>query len=595
MKRLIGLMVVSALAGVGCGDDDDTITDAGTDAVIVIDGGEDAGTRDTGPPPDTGPVTTSIGTPCDPVRGCLGGERCFDEPTFTNPVNSASDPVEGIPAEWASYNSSLFPGGYCSILECDLDNADESCGPGARCINVGNNTGFCAASCTPSSTNNDICRDGYDCIIGEEVCFAGCEDAPDCRIRRQETNGIPGLQTPTDCMTALNCTPRFEASCRATGTGGAAAGEACTSDAACAAGLGCVERVCTPCPDNHVCRPTGCAPRCTMTAGAAAGEACSEADDCANGLSCVDSVCVGCPEDHACTMVAGVGPICAFTGTPATNFDRLHWIPESETDIACNTSTHRCEFTGNAEASAGDSCENDWDCEANGRCLTGDAFPGGFCTKLGCDIAGRGCAGGATCTTRRIGIDLCLPGCTIGQGSDPNDPATWLENRGGCPEGQACLWTGTGTRGACFPGEFNPEVTERNIGGPCTEDSDCWSPFGEGRCLNGTLFNMGDLATGYCTVFDCNAPGRGSAETPVCGVENECIGLFGDGADGRIANCWQGCETADDCQAGFGCAALTEGGGTVCIPGCLETANCRSGQTCAGASGTGTVGRCTAS
>lgn len=600
MNRLIGFMVVSALAGVGCGDDDETILDGGGDGGgIVLDAGMDAGPRDGGPRIDGGPMTTSIGTACTSARGCLGpGEQCLDQNSFT--TGSATDPISGLPdGTGPTFTGTAWVDGYCSIVGCNIDDREESCGPGAQCINAGGTppTGICLVNCEPNPDDNGTCRDGYECAANLSGCVPGCGGTPDCRVRRSETNGIPGIQTPTNCTdAAINCTPRFENECRAVGAGGTPAGMACRETADCAMGLGCVERVCTPCPDDHVCRAAGYAPRCSLDEGAAVGVACTDVDDCGEGLGCVEGLCADvCPADHSCTNVTGIGGVCAFSGNAATNFDALRWVPEADSDIDCNTTTYRCEFSGNPEASAGDNCVEDWDCEGNGTCLEGDEFPGGFCTKIGCEGLG-GCAGDGVCISRRIGVDLCLAPCTIGEGSNPNDPATWLTNTGGCPEGQACLWTGAGTAGVCFPAEFNTEVTERNIGEACTDDSDCWSPFGDARCLTGGLFNDGDLPNGYCTVFDCNAPGRGNADTPVCGAENECVGLFGDGADGRLANCWKGCEGAEDCQEGFGCAPLTEGGATLCIPGCFETSECRSTETYVGANpATSTVGRCTAS
>ena len=495
MKRLIGLMALCAIAGIGCGDDDGPGVDSGVDGgpIILPDGGgmdSDTPRPDAGDAgPDTG-VTTTIGERCTAMRGCPGpGEDCLDE--STNTVGGAGDPIEGAPAEIASgLTTSSFLDGYCIVRDCDLDAEDageEPCGPGASCLEAAENFGVCFADCgVPSSADNGTCRDGYDCLAGANVCLPGCTEDAECRIIREETNGVPGIQAPADCSA----------------------------------------------------RPADC-------------------------------------------------------GGTATNFDRLRWVPESESDIACDPNTFRCEFSGAAGASAGDPCEQDWDCEANGTCFADapgtpadEAFWGeaGFCAKRGCNEAGNGCAEGGSCVNRRLGIDLCMPTCTVGAGSNPEDPSTWLGNTGGCGEGQICFWSGVAAEtnnGFCLPGAENNDVTTENIGSTCEDASECWSPFGEGNCFT-SLFADNDLPNGYCTVIDCGAPGRGGENS--CGEGNLCVGLGSDAAP--ISLCFQGCETAADCQAGLGCTAITEGDAKVCFPGCSETADCRTGETCVGASAT---------
>jgi hypothetical protein len=57
----LSLALLLGIAGAGCGDDDDTMVDAGTDA------GTDGGGTDSGPPQDTGPVDTGVDAP-EPVE-----------------------------------------------------------------------------------------------------------------------------------------------------------------------------------------------------------------------------------------------------------------------------------------------------------------------------------------------------------------------------------------------------------------------------------------------------------------------------------------------------------------------------------------------
>src|SRR5690606_15096442 len=110
--------------------------------------------------------------------------------------------------------------------------------------------------------------------------------------------------------------------------------------------------------------------------------------------------------------------------------------------------------------------------------------------------------------------------------------------------------------------------------------------FGEGDCID-ALLAPGDLPNGYCTVFDCGAPGRGGAGA--CGAGNVCVAL---GAGPTASSlCLQGCTSATECAAGLGCADVTGTGVRACLPGCDTSADCRTGQTCVGATAT-SLGRC---
>ena len=236
-------------------------------------------------------------------------------------------------------------------------------------------------------------------------------------------------------------------------------------------------------------------------------------------------------------------------------------------------------------ATAGDTCTKDSECEPNGDCLsaaaTEDGWPGGYCIKFGCMLPGRECAGDAVCQERRVGVDLCLAGCEV---AAEDDEANADELRLGlaghnpdCREGYSCVWDGIGAEGvanngACLPGNYN-EVTEANVGTTCTEETSCYSPYGQGVCLNNEFW--GD---GYCTMFDCNAPGM---PTDVCGAGAQCATFVED-----VAACFQNCTSADECNDGLGCydttmLGITVSAGTkICFPGCLAAADCRTGETC---------------
>lgn len=276
-----------------------------------------------------------------------------------------------------------------------------------------------------------------------------------------------------------------------------------------------------------------------------------------------------------------------------TGFDALTY--DSASTATCDAATGRCRHAGSAGASGGDACVSDEACEADGVCLDAAGFdwPGGACTKFRCDLPGNECAGDAVCQERRLGVFLCLDGCTVAEGLDGADEATWLTNRGGCREGYGCIWNGVDGAGvagggACVPGEYN-DVSARNIGGACDDDSDCWSPFGQGLCLSAND-DGGGFRDGYCTVLDCLAPGM---PANLCGATGECVDL--DGADGDITGCLAGCAGPEDCRPRYACSDLdgdssTEGG--VCVPGCGTDEECRASEHCEVPAGE-TSGDCT--
>ncbi|MEZ4249554.1 MAG: putative metal-binding motif-containing protein [Polyangiales bacterium] len=427
--------------------------------------------------------TTPIGARCTSDAACGGSRDCITEAEVSSTIGGATDPVRDLPASYGgSHPTSLFPGGYCTRLDCNPAVAG-TCGAGAACVPVEDDFAICLESCTPNAVDNDRCRDGYQCRAGTGACVGGCSDDAECRVQRRESNGIPGIQTPGDCLRS----------------------------------------------------PANC-------------------------------------------------------GGSSTRFDELVWVEE---EVSCDLATFRCAWTPPAGADAGDACQDDFDCERDGICLR-DADPSapfwgsdGFCTKVGCEDLP--CAGDGSCVERRLPDARCMPACTVGAGTTV-DPATWLGATSGCGPGQTCVWSGAGgvaDNGYCLPStNLDNGVTTENVGGTCTSAAQCWSPFGEGDCLDG-LFAAGDLPNGYCTVFDCGAPGRGGAGA--CGAGNVCVALSSDAAP--LSLCLQGCANAAECSAGLACADVTGSGTRACIPGCASTADCRTGQTCVGASASA-FGRC---
>jgi hypothetical protein len=310
-------------------------------------------------------------------------------------------------------------------------------------------------------------------------------------------------------------------------------------------------------------------------------ERCDDTDGAAG--DCVDNGIAGIQTPGNCAA----NP--ASCGGDPNNYDRLWYNPTNPS--VCNRATYFCEHPGDPTSSVGDSCVEDWDCPTpEGLCLdlNVSGSPRSYCTSLECDTGGAyACDAGFVCNARAYGANACLEPCTTGAGPGvTTNPATWRTNDGGCDVGFACYWDGrsAATEGACIPGNFNA-VTSPNTGATCDEDSDCWSPFGRGRCLS---FGNG---VRFCSVIDCTTPlavfGGYPPTNAGCGDPGAiCVGV-GDGTA-----CFESCTTGDDCAVGLDCAPILSDGGRLCFRGCETASDCHSGQTCVGASAT-MLGTCT--
>lgn len=548
MKRFIGLSIVTLLA-FGCGDDDGpncptgfVVTADGTacmpapgdggglDVPTVFDAGPDTGPLPDVPVvepdvPDAGPMSCDdYDVECTPDRGCLqAGFVCEAERAFT--TGGGTDPITDAPAGEDPYPSAIFTDGMCTPRgiqttgtpeACDANDDEETaCGDCGSCVDLGGVT-MCLRNCEPSTTDNGGCRDNYSCSLTEAVCLPlGCTTDTECRVAREDTNGIGGIQTPQDCMaTPEQC-------------GGSANNfDALVYDTDSAA-------VCNP--DTFEC--TG-AP---STPGASGGDECDSNADCEEGGRCIEE-----------------GGTCSTNG-----------------DVDCVDDTQCVDaITGNGDGV----CDITW--------------TGGACIKLGCDVVGNECANDGVCQERGLGVTACLEGCTMGAGADPEDPSTWVDpttGNGGCRENYGCFWNGVGghgvaNNGVCLPSTFN-DVPESNTGAACDTSDDCFGPFGQARCIR-----FDDLDEfGYCTVNDCTAPFFDPASMAnVCGGENVC-GNFGSAED-PFGLCLERCDDAegnpdgDLCEGqNIACRNDVLEGVNVCFPGCSETAQCPSGQTCEGA------------
>ncbi|MEM6954743.1 MAG: hypothetical protein AAF645_03615 [Myxococcota bacterium] len=525
-----------------------------------MDGGmPDSGVTDGGVP-DMGPECTDF-VGCSAARGCGGALDCIAPIEGT--VGGTEDPIVGAPAGSEQFINVLFQDGMCtpqaittagSPGACDpSDPGDATCGTCGGCADLGGVVA-CFQRCTPNGIDNDVCRDGYRCDEDLGLCiFGSCTQDLDCQVSRAESNGLPGIQSPDDCVTSVGGSgdPR---NCQdADGNDVGFDNLVFLASASCNT-------------DTYECESQ------PFNGTASGGDACNDTTDCEENGFCISSV-----------------GRCEFTDAAGTTFD---------TNVDCTDDT-RCEGVGTAGE--------------DGFCR-GNEWTGGSCTRTGCDLPGNACARDGVCQERGLGEALCLQGCTLGTGADPDDESTWTDattGRSGCREGYGCFWNGVGrhgvaNNGVCAPASFT-SVPAPNIGAVCTSDSECWGPFGAARCV--VLTNTDALSPtnpGYCTVNDCTAPYFRSAAGGVpaenlCGqssisgggeVDNICVN-FGDAAD-PFGLCIAGCETPADCVGpGIACTPGLLGAGSpaICFPGCTENANCQDGFRCEGAT-PDTLGEC---
>jgi len=274
---------------------------------------------------------------------------------------------------------------------------------------------------------------------------------------------------------------------------------------------------------------------------------------------------------------------------------------DTNSAATCDLELGRCTHPAGTQAN-GQSCTRDDDCSDNGLCLSpfdalgAQRFPGGMCTRRGCDYAGLECDTGSVCEPVRPWLGesatepLCLQRCKVG--AEPADQRLGASGHGqGCRSGYRCHYNGGpgADAGVCVGGNYN-DVKTNNIGAACKEDRDCYSPFGLGFCLRYALSST-QTSPGICTVLDCAAPGL---PDDLCGPGNECVAT---GVSGDQTLCSHNCKAASECPSGFACTDDDAVAGTpkMCFPLCRTNADCRSGEQCrlmGTASGASSAGLC---
>ncbi len=446
-RFLFALLAASVSFG-GCGDDDNPDDDAGcelSDACIIVD---------TAPPPDTAlpdmgdpdmappDVCGDLGNPCTPDRGCPRSTFCQAEIAFDQ---ADDEDITDLPAG-TDTSGLFFAGGYCtpddfsgsSLDLCDPnDDTDTTCGSCGSCVSLGQDT-MCLRDCAANATDNDICRDdgNYSCDLNLETCFPGCSSEAECRIGREETNGIPELQTPADCeATPADCggdannydeltyDTESDAVCNSetfrcdfTGTPGAEGGDTCTRDGDCEDNGDCIN---FNDDDGNPAWPGGYCTRfrCDI-----------DGIDCAGDGKCMERglgifLCVG-----GCTVGDGEGVDDAdpTTWTVAEGGCRDGYTCQYDGAGGVDTVNGGCVPGGFNDITAhntGEACADDDDCFSpfgRGFCIgeTDGSFVGGYCTIRDCGAAGLPsniCGDGHVCVPGFDSDDptfaLCLDAC----------------------------------------------------------------------------------------------------------------------------------------------------------------------------------------
>lgn len=158
-----------------------------------------------------------VGEECRPARGCRSAAAlCLHDDVMGNAdIGGPDDPILDHPDGADTVVArTRYPDGLCSLSYpggtpylCDPDSSDEVCTEAGVCV-VRDVGPVCFQRCDPDAVGNDECRDGYRCDPEHSGCLPGCQSDDECRIARQETNGIEGLQGPADCAESPSpCAP----------------------------------------------------------------------------------------------------------------------------------------------------------------------------------------------------------------------------------------------------------------------------------------------------------------------------------------------------------------------------------------------------
>ncbi|MCB9537213.1 MAG: Ig-like domain-containing protein [Myxococcales bacterium] len=503
---------------------------------------------------------------CDALTVCVAVEMAGAQldPIERRPAGPCAHDGECALGECAPRQQSEVHDGVCIQLACG-GHAD--CGPAGFCDVESGGFGLCWQACDA----DDACRDGWYCDA-RGACQPSCEAAFPC---------VPGFVCDPATRRCVDDAPVCAPAC--------GPGTVCLPDDRCVS------------PDRRCVDDRGCPVGTTCDGGVCGGPlggACEETIECPIDADCVLGECrgdcrvAGCPPDRicdpatgACVDGGGCDPAC---GPDATCLGDDRCVRDDRAcadDLSCPIGT-TCE-DGRCAGPPGGACFDHLDCAADADCQGGVctlpcvddgdcalhlACRAGVCEAVACDANYDACAagpGGWTGTCLHIADDgglRCLEGgATPAGGACDPDLADRAAAADLCAPGSACftapLVSPDGRRGRCAP--F------------CTpgEGDDC----GAGQvCLD----LAGDASAGplaVCVSSDCEVFGGG------CPPDARCRPWA---IDARIGRCappgpvpdFGACDFDSDCASAAVCA--DPGAGPVCLPVCLEDADCPPGGSC---------------
>ncbi len=447
------------------------------------------------------------------------------------------------------------------------------------------NCGACRSACAADETcvGGSCAPQGVDAGIDADIdadhdvdmdCDVNCIDEADLEIPDCSDIGIP-CRDNRDCELGFFCVPDAngwpEGYCLAGGPENAG---------------GCDPGLPASCPDGSTCQYGGvddegrthyyCYKDCAITD---RNPWDTSSCGCRYGYECdlLDEVC-----EPGCTEANVADDCCQYWADPDGNFfggaGEFDLVPGCT--VTCNEDSFRCTNPGDPDAAWGDACIFDQDCPAEGACLRerdpdGDPetpehlFADGYCTRFACDLDGRECETRDDC--RNLGSDadpawLCTKTCEVAPaGADP-----WTHRP--CGDDYGCYADpadpDAAMNGFCWtPGRYD-DVRTQNIGDACDADADCYSPFGQGLCLE-EQGGSGWLG-GTCILLACDFPGMeglcNEADDNLC----EQIGGLGWCMD-RCTDPGGGSGVAAGCRdESYACYAADGGGGDagICFPAC---------------------------
>lgn len=465
-------------------------------------------------------------------------------------------------------------------LPCS-DNAP--CRPGLFCVPDSATGGTCKPFCPPGG-QAETCASGDVCVgvpLGE-----GGEDVGVCTA---DDTWLTACSTDADCDAGLGCMPFVEdgllvGRCQFS-SGTAAVLEGCDAD------LDCRSDFCLPLGDTG---PEGyCFGACTTDADCGGAGICIEytfnLPD--GGTATMPGCRAGCTLDADCApfgpaTVCGIGVrdqqlvgLCTGRSGPLDGGDAC------TDDDACGTGLCFDNATDTTPADAGfclGNCTADDDCGPNTFCRDA-ALNVGSATDPVFDV-GHICWGGAC---ERHGD--CPAGWTCDLETDPADTENQLRTscfpaQGDGEAGSACASADCAT-GICFPFASAGAVYEDCSNGRNDDTdflADCADPdcARTAACLTGGEACTGGVDEDGDGLIDCRDPDcrQTAACVEICGngVDDDGDGLT-DCADGQCAFtaacasdvCWGPCVDDADCAEGTQCSLVTFTGSTSFISACL--------------------------